>query len=136
MSELTLSGHFKNLAQISEFIATAATNAGLDERSRYGIQMAVDEACTNIIEHGYGGNDKGQIRLVCEVESRGLRVIIYNHGRSFDPQTVAIPNVHAPVEERSTRGMGLFLTRKLVDELEFKFNTPEGHQLILFKRRE
>jgi serine/threonine-protein kinase RsbW len=49
-NELTVAGNFENLARISDFIEQAAAGAGLDERSIYAMQMAVDEACTNIIE--------------------------------------------------------------------------------------
>ena len=134
-NELTIAGSFENLAKIGHFIEQAATQAGLDDRGTYAIQMAVDEACTNIIEHAYGGEGKGQIRLTCAVKKSGLQVIIYDQGAAFDPAQVPELNIHAPLEERPEGGMGLFFIRKLVDRVEFKFGTSHGNQLILFKRR-
>jgi serine/threonine-protein kinase RsbW len=133
--ELTIAGYFKNLAKIGEFIEQAATRAGLDDHGIYAIQMAVDEACTNIIEHAYGGEGKGQIRLTCAVKKDGLQVIIYDHGIAFDPSQVPELNILAPLEERPEGGMGLFFMRKLVDRVEFKFGTAQGNRLVLFKRR-
>jgi serine/threonine-protein kinase RsbW len=134
-NELTIAGNFENLAKIGDFIDQAATRAGLDDHGTYAIQMAVDEACTNIIEHAYGGEGKGQIRLTCAVKKTGLQVIIYDQGVPFDPAQVPELNIYAPLEERPEGGMGVFFIRKLVDRVEFKFGTSEGNQLILFKRR-
>ena len=134
-NQLTVSGHFENLAEIGDFINQAAGRAGLDERGRYAIQMAVDEACANIIEHAYGGEGRGQIQVVYRIREDGVQVIIYDQGRPFDPSRVPELDTHAPLPERSSRGMGLFFIRKLVDSVEFKFGASQGNQLILFKRR-
>lgn len=135
-NELTVVGNFENLARISHFIEQAAAGAGLDERSVYAMQMAVDEACTNIIEHAYGGEGQGDLRLICTAKKDGLQVVIYDQGTPFDPAQVPELDTEAPLHERQAGGMGLFFIRKLVDQVEFKFGTPQGNQLILFKRRE
>jgi anti-sigma regulatory factor (Ser/Thr protein kinase) len=134
--QLTVAGFFKNLARISDFVSKAATRAGLDERGVYAVQMAVDEACTNVIEHAYGGEGQGQIRLICHIQPDGLQITIYDQGRPFDPDEVPELNTQAPLSERVEGGMGIFFIRRLVDTVEYKFNTPQGNQLILFKRRE
>jgi serine/threonine-protein kinase RsbW len=134
-NQLTVSGHFENLAKIGDFIGQAATQAELGDRAAYAIQLAVDEACANIIEHAYGGEGRGQIHLTYRLRKDGLQVIIYDQGTPFDPSQVPELDTQAPLLERSSRGMGLFLIRELVDSFEFKFGTPEGNQLILFKRR-
>jgi len=134
-NNLTVSGNFENLAKIGDFISQAATQAGLDAQASYAVQLAVDEACTNIIEHGYGGEGRGQIQLTYHIKEDGLEIIIYDQATPFDPSLVPEPDIHAPLAERATRGMGLFFIRKSVDSYEFKFGTPEGNQLILFKRR-
>ncbi|NJN96493.1 MAG: ATP-binding protein [Anaerolineales bacterium] len=135
-NELTVAGSFENLAKISDFVEQAAQQAGLDERSVYAIQMAVDEACTNIIEHAYGGEGKGRIRLTCSVQRDGLQIEIYDQGVAFDPDEVPELNTQAPAGERQPGGMGLFFIRKLVDRAEFTFGTRQGNRLTLFKRRE
>ena len=134
-NQLIVSGDFKNLAKIGGFIDQAAIRAGLDDRAAYAIQLAVDEACANIIEHAYGGEGRGQIHLTYRLREDGLQVIIYDQGTPFDPSQIPEPDIQAPLSERSSRGMGLFFIRKLVDSFEFKFDTPEGNQLVLFKRR-
>ncbi len=134
-NQLTVSGYFENLAKIGDFIGQASAQAELGDRAAYALQMAVDEACTNIIEHAYGGQGRGQIHLTYHIRKDGLQVIIYDQGTPFDPSQIPKLDTQAPLPERSSRGMGLFFIRKLVDSFEFKFGTPAGNQLILFKRR-
>jgi serine/threonine-protein kinase RsbW len=97
--------------------------------------MAVDEACTNIIEHAYGGEGEGKIQLNCQVQPEGLQVTIFDQGTPFDPEQIPELDTKAPIAERRRRGMGLFFIYKLMDRVEYKSNTPKGNQLILFKRR-
>lgn len=133
--QMTVPGRFENLAAIGEFIRQAAAEAGLDEPAAYAIHMAVDEACANIIEHAYGGEGRGQIRLTCRIRRDGLEVTIYDRGRPFDPAQVPELDTQAPLPERSSRGMGVFFIHNLVDRVEYKFQTPAGNRLTLFKRR-
>jgi serine/threonine-protein kinase RsbW len=134
--ELTVPGYFKNLGEIGKFIKQAANQARLDDQALYAIEMAVDEACTNIIEHAYGGEGKGLIRLTCQVKKDGLQVTICDQGTPFDPTQVPDLNTEAPLHEREEGGMGLFFIRRLVDRYKFEFDTPQGNKLTLFKRRE
>ena len=135
-SQLTVAGHFKSLAQISDFVHRAAVKAGLDERAIFAVKMAVDEACTNIIQHAYGGEGRGKIQLRCETLAEGLQVAIYDQGIPFAPSQVPELDTQAPLQQRQPGGMGMFFIGQLVDSVEFKFNTPQGNQLTLFKRRE
>jgi anti-sigma regulatory factor (Ser/Thr protein kinase) len=135
-NELIVPGDFENLSHISDFIYHVAIQTGLDEKAVYAIQMAVDEACTNIIEHAYGGEGNGPIRLVCETQAEGLQVTIFDQGAPFDPTQVPDLDTQAPLHERPAGGMGLFFIRNLVDQVDFSFNTPQGNQLRLFKRRQ
>jgi serine/threonine-protein kinase RsbW len=115
----------------------AAHLAGLNDKATYAIQMATDEACTNIIEHAYGGEGEGQIRLACHIQAEGLQVVITDQGAiSFDPSQTPQLDTRTPLSERKRRGMGLFFIHKLVDRVEYKLNTPEGNKLTLFKRKE
>ncbi len=134
--QLTVEGYFKNLACIGEFVSEAARQAGLADRAVYAVRMAVDEACTNIIEHAYRGEGRGQIRLIYQIQADGLSIVIYDQGEPFSPTSVPELDIQAPLEARQSGGMGLFFIRSLMDQVEFTFGTPEGNRLTMFKRRE
>ena len=133
---LTFPGRFDSLAPISEFITQAAKAAGLDARAVHEVQMAVDEACSNIIEHAYGGEGRGTIKCTCRISDDGLTVILRDHGCLFDPASVPEPNLHANIKDRNGGGLGLYFMRQLMDKVHFEFTPDSGNTLTMVKRRE
>ncbi len=134
--KLTFPGRFDSLAAISEFVARAAEAASLDERAVYAVQLAVDEACSNIIEHAYGGEGRGDIEITYRINSDGLTVILRDYGRPFNPNSVPPPNLHSSLEERNERGLGLYFMRELMDEVHFEFTPDSGNVLTMVKRKQ
>lgn len=132
---LTVTGKFENLSLIGEFVTRAAQAAGLDDRAVYAVEMAVDEACSNIIEHAYGGEGRGDIECACRIDETGLTITLRDHGRPFDPQSIPQPNLQSDIEEREVGGLGIYLMRQLMDEVHFDFTSDEGNVLTLVKRR-
>lgn len=135
-SYLKVSGVFQNLARISDVVGEISTGMGFGPKAVYALQMAVDEACTNIIEHAYGGEGRGDIELTFESLPDALRITIRDWGQAFDPGAVPEPNLDAPLHERATRGLGLFLMQKLMDEVTFQFDPNNGNKVVLTKRLE
>ncbi len=99
------------------------------------MQLAVDEACSNIIEHAYGGEGRGDIESTCRIHSDGLTLILRDHGRPFNPNSVPPPNLHSSLEERNARGLGLYFMRELMDEVHFEFTPDSGNVLTMVKRK-
>jgi serine/threonine-protein kinase RsbW len=128
-------GRYESLAPISEFVAQFATEAGFDSQGVYAVRLAVDEACTNIIEHGYGGEDRGDIQCTCDVLKDGVKITLQDWGRTFDPDAVPDPNFDVPLEKLEPRGAGLFMIRKIMDELHFELGTHDGNILVMVKNR-
>ncbi len=134
MTSAVFPGRYTSLESISEFVIQAAQHAGLDDAAVYAVQLAVDEEATNIIEHGYGGEDLGEIGCQCEIVAEGLRIRLEDHAPPFDPQAVAQPVLNVPLEDVRPRGLGLFFIHKMMDEVQFDFS-PEGNTLTMLKRR-
>lgn len=117
-----------DLGQIADWVSAAAEDCGFDARTAYQIQMAVDEACSNVILHGYDGRP-GRLEIEIECAARFLEIRVRDWGRSFDPESVSPPDVQAPLDERPIGGLGLFFMRKFMDELEFNFDAERGNLL-------
>jgi len=133
--ELSVSSKMENLTTISDFITSVAQKLHLDDDQTFAVQMAVDEACTNIIEHAYGGQADGTIHITCRLVNDDIEIIIRDYGQPFDPQTAPRADVTAPLEERTERGLGLYLMEKLMDSVEFEFDPVKGNVLTMRKRR-
>jgi serine/threonine-protein kinase RsbW len=129
MYKATFPGRYKSLAKISEFVSRAIKEAGFDETTAYTVLVAVDEACTNIIEHAYGGEEQGDIQCSCEVSEDSITIILRDRGKPFDPTTVPEPNFAVPIEQLECHGAGLVLIQRIMDEIHFS-STPEGENVL------
>jgi serine/threonine-protein kinase RsbW len=134
MESITIPATLDSLAKISEFITAATTRAGLDEHAAWQVQLAVDEAATNIIQHGYADHASGDIELVWRLEDGQLVVQLRDRGRRFDPEGVPAPDITSPLEERQAGGLGLYLMSKLMDNVTFDFDERNGNLLTMIKR--
>jgi serine/threonine-protein kinase RsbW len=132
----SFSGHYKNLVKIAEFCKKASREAGFDNATTYKVETAVDEACTNIIEHGYGGEGIGNIECTYRIDPKGLTITLQDCGQTFDPDGIEDPDLNAPLEDRKNDGLGLYFIRKLMDEVHFEFNKQLGNKITLIKLKE
>ena len=126
---------FESLAGIRDFVNLAAKDAGFNEKEIYAVELAVDEACANIIEHAYDGEGKGQIECTCNDINGGLEIIIKDDGKPFDPDSVPSPDFSVDLEELQPRGAGLFIIRNLMDDVRFTFSKNKGNILRMVKRK-
>lgn len=95
----------------------------------YNVQLAVDEAVVNVINHAYRGDPNGVVELTAELHSDRLVVHIRDWGLSFDPSAIPEPDLAEPQE----RGYGVFLIRNLMDEVTYQANAREGNRVTLTK---
>jgi serine/threonine-protein kinase RsbW len=128
-------GQLEQLADISLFVVQVAEEAGLDESAVYAVQLAVDEAATNIIEHAYQGEDRGEICCSIESNQEGVKITLQDWGIPFNPAEIPEPIIGAPLEEVQSSGLGLFFIRKLMDEVRFDFSADKGNTVTMIKKR-
>jgi len=133
MADLSLWAEYSHLASIRRFVGEVGEDLDIPERALYELQLAVDEACTNVIEHGYKGVG-GKIEIQILPLNGGVQVVIRDWGIPFDPDSVPEPDVSAPLEERPLGGVGLFLMRKVMSQVHFDFDPQEGNTLTMIKK--
>ena len=131
-SELCMAGTLAELPRIVEFVEDACEQAAIDPAKIFDLQLAVEEACTNVIEHAYSRKG-GELTVCFDVCGPDASITVTDHGRPFAPDEVALPDLSLPLEERPVGGLGLFLMQQLMDDVEFAF-TKEGNQLSMVKR--
>jgi serine/threonine-protein kinase RsbW len=121
-------GKYESLERIGDFVRNVAEDAGFQKFAMYSIEMAVDEACSNIIEHAYGGEGKGTIHCTCTANDSNLIIVLRDRGKPFDPSNVSQPNLSKELDDREAHGLGLFFIRQWMDEVSF---TSKGSENIL-----
>lgn len=121
MQTIKFPGRYTSLAKISKFVKKIAKSNGFDGLALYTIETAVDEACSNIIEHAYQGEDNGDIEVTLGMENNRLVIILKDFGQTFDPNLVELPNLSDNISERKAHGLGLYMMKQWMDEVHFEF---------------
>lgn len=136
MKTYVFPGRYGSLERISHVIVEAATTAGFNDKDIYAIQTAVDEACSNIIDHAYGGQDLGDIEMQVSSSHNNITIVLHDQGHPFTPDSVPHPDLTSDLLSRKERGLGLYFMRKLMDEVRFEFSSEGGNTLTLIKYKD
>ena len=134
MQSVQYPAKFEYLDEIRDFVGVIARDYGFSDRDVYNIQLAADEAASNIIEHAYEGVSDGVLDMTCGVWDDVITIIMVDHGESFDPSTIPLPDLKADLSERKIGGLGIFLMRKLMDDVHYSVER-HGNVLTMSKRK-
>lgn len=119
---IRIPGELARVAEACDFVVQSAESAGLESRAVYHCQLAVDEWCTNIIQHGFQQNGRtGAIEVTCIDGGGKFHVRIVDDCPPFDPMLLGDVDTTKPLEEREPGGLGWFLIRKVMDEVDYRF---------------
>jgi serine/threonine-protein kinase RsbW len=136
MQSIRFAAKFDFLDEIREFVGEIARNGGFGEKDVYNIQLATDEAASNIIEHAYEGIADGVLDLSCGmIESSTIQIVLIDYGYPFDPSTIPLPDLKADLSARKIGGLGIFLMRKLMDEVHYEPRPDKSNVLTMIKRK-
>ena len=116
-------------------VAQAAQHSGFKAPEIAKIEMAIDEACANIIEHAYRLEPRPlEIKIkVVEYPDR-LEIVIFDYSKTeFAVDSAPALNVDEYLSEHRKRGLGLYIIRSFVDHVEHRFVCGRGTELRLIK---
>lgn len=122
-----------NLELIREFVSRIATKAGLDSDDVNKIELAVDEACANVIKHAYKKDEKHPIDIAIEIDYNKFTVIVTDKGKGFDIKKIKTPDMREYLAEMRVGGLGIFLMRSLMDEVDFDVKPGGKNQVKMVK---
>ncbi len=132
--QITRSAELESLSVFRDFIEKAyKQHQNTDDQICYDLKLAVDEACTNIITHGYAGMNPGSIILSLEIEPNKAVVTITDFGHPFEPSEASAPDVEAGLEDLPMGGFGLFFIYQTMDEINYE-TTEDGNHLTFIKQ--
>ena len=131
---LTKDARLENLKELRDFVVETCQECGGDAEVCDSLELAVDEACTNVVLHGYDGLEPGPIALSFTCDGREAVVTIADHGRPFSLDDIPAPDLDGPWETRRIGGLGWYLIRKTMDGIELQAGADRGNRLTLRKR--
>ena len=130
--QLRVPAEDRHLAEIRDFVQEVGEKIQIPGKILANTKLAVDEACTNVVKHGYQGRS-GFIEVVVTGNEREFSIEILDQGESFDLRNVKSPNLKMYVETRKRGGLGVFLMNQLMDEVRYR-GSLEGNVLTMSKR--
>lgn len=124
----------ENLALIREFVTSIGRQARLEDPDISQLELAVDEACANVIEHAYGHDISKDVIVRATFDEDELRVSVIDTGLGFDPTKSLPEDVEKLVAERKSGGLGIRLMRTLMDEVSYEIIPGQKNELHMTKR--
>ncbi len=121
------------LSQVREMLSNSIVKTGLSRKEENKVILAVDEAITNIMEHAYENRREGWIDITIKANDKELRITIQDSGKRFDPNSIEDPDVFEHVKEGRKEGLGIFLMRQVMDEVQYRFKEGEKNEILLVK---
>lgn len=122
--EYNFSGDFKNLEKIRKLIKKYAINSGFSDAEADKIALAVDEACTNLIRYSFNFDNKQNIKISVSNDNKYFIVNICDTGKPFNLLDVPKPNMNEYFQNYKKGGLGIFIIRSVMDEIEY---IPSNH---------
>ena len=129
---LAVASRFENIELVQAVIEDLLRRLELGEDDRHWIGLAVREAVANAIKHGNGSDPGKQVEVEVRVDAGEVEVAVRDEGPGFDPAAVADPL--APENLLRPGGRGIFYMRSLMDEVEYRFGSGGGTEVVLRKR--
>ncbi len=127
-------GEMNLLHRIRDFVTGIALESGIDERDIDNIELAVDEACANVIEHGYEPDEQEKnITLRMEIDGEKLVLTISDRGKYFDPRSKLQPDIKQLINMKRDGGLGISLIKRTMDEIDYRTTRDGENELILTK---
>ncbi len=115
---------------VEEMVMGCATCEEIKGRLHFNFRVCLAEAIANAIIYGNGHDPRKRVRVEVEVHSERVVARVTDQGVGFDPSLIPDPTIPANVSR--THGRGLFLMKKLVDEVHFN---AKGNEVTLVIRR-
>ena len=118
---LTLHNDVKQIPHLASLIDSIAREKNIDESLAMSLNLALEEAVTNVILYAYPAGTDGTVDIVADVKDDSLEFTISDSGRPFDPTAAPEADTSLGVEERPIGGLGIYLVRKLMDSVSYEY---------------
>jgi serine/threonine-protein kinase RsbW len=131
---LQVPSNTENLAMIRDFVNGIGMRAGLPASEVANLEMAVDEACANVIEHAYGPEVTKEVSVKATIDDETVQIDVVDTGKGFDPGEISQLNLDQLVAERKSGGLGMRLMKTLMDEVHYAIIPGQKNELRMIKR--
>lgn len=122
-----------NLEIIRNFVSSVARQVGFGESEISKIELSVDEACTNVIEHAYQRKENQKIDIAIKIGCDRFTIVITDRGKAFNFKEVEMPDMKSYLAELRVGGLGIYLMKTLMDEVEYHSTPGKKNEVRMVK---
>lgn len=109
------------------FISGIAQDAGFSENTASQVELAMDEALTNVIRHAYAEqSEHGTVVVLLEKDADQLTIRLRDWGNTFSPDWKTDLDVDQMAKDKKRGGLGLFIIQRVMDEVDYR-RCPQGY---------
>lgn len=131
MAELNIAAKVDNLEEVISFIEGQLEMAGCPMKIMMQINIAVEEIFVNIAHYAYGDNE-GNALIKTEIVEDKMKITFIDSGVPYNPLAKEDPDVTLPLEERPVGGLGIFMVKKIMDEMYYEYS--EGKNILVIEK--
>ena len=133
MKELTIEATIENITQVTDFVNGHLEQYDCPLKAQMQIDVAIDELFSNIARYAYDPKT-GPATVQVEVQKDPMAVIItfIDHGKPYDPLSREDPDLNLPLEERKEGGLGVFLVKKVMDDVGYEYK--DGRNILRIRK--
>ncbi len=132
-TRLLLPGNMIYLPLALSFITQSAEVYPFTQQEISRIRLASEEAISNIMTHALSNNVHEQFTITCQNNHSQFEITIHEKGKPFDPSRVPAFDPEKLRNNGDTNGLGLFLMKKVMDEIVFRNLGRDGKETVLVK---
>ena len=134
MDKIVLESKIENIKKVIKFVNSKIEKNNFNEKAKIEIEIAIDELFGNIAKYAYG-EEVGSVEVQAVVTENPLQVEItfIDSGVEYNPLEREAPDIDANIHERKIGGLGIFLARKLMDDM--KYDYKDGKNILTITRR-
>ena len=132
-NEMDIEATVENLPRVQDFVEKQLQTACCPEKARMQIAVAVEEIFINIASYAYvPSKGKAAVRVELSEAPAAVTITFADRGEPYDPLAREDPDIHMPVEERGIGGLGIFMTKKLMDDVSYEYK--DGQNILTLKK--
>ncbi len=124
----------ENLSMIRDFVKSIGTQSGMDDMEVARLELAVDEACANVMEHAYDDDTSKEVKIRAIVDEKCVQIEVIDTGKGFDPATVEQLKLKELVTAKRSGGLGMRLMKSFMDEVHYEVQPGVKNELKMVKR--
>jgi sigma-B regulation protein RsbU (phosphoserine phosphatase) len=130
---IRLSNDVQEIPLLNAFVDEICEFNGLDEMTTMQMNLAIEEAVVNVMNYAYPEGTKGFVDITSMSDDESLQFVISDNGKPFDPTTKEEVDTTLPVEKRRIGGLGIFLVRKMMDNVKYEYK--DGQNILTLRKK-